>query len=167
MDADQLLHNFDENEYGVDYKNHFLEMYKVYLEMADRISSRRQSANNFFLTINTAVVGFIGYIQLGAEKGSDYYYLISVAGMVLCYIWYRLVKSYKGLNSGKFKVVRQLEKKLPVSPYDTEWEIVGKGKKPELYLPFTNIEMKVPWVFFALHAFVLLHTVPWASLKGG
>lgn len=38
MDADKLLHNFDENEYGADYKNHFLEVYKIYLEMADRLN---------------------------------------------------------------------------------------------------------------------------------
>lgn len=164
MEIDQLLYNFNEDEYGAEYKNHLLAMYKSYLEMADRISSRRQSANNFFLTINTAVVGFIGYVQLGIEKSSNYYYLISIAGMVLCYFWYRLVKSYKGLNSGKFKVIHKLEKKLPVSPYDAEWEIVGRGKKPELYLPFTKVEMKVPWIFFGLHLFVFITSVPWKEL---
>jgi hypothetical protein len=29
-------------------RGHLLEQYKLYLEMADRISSRRQSANSFF-----------------------------------------------------------------------------------------------------------------------
>ena len=33
-----------------------LEQYKLYVEMADRISSRRQNANSFFLSINTAIV---------------------------------------------------------------------------------------------------------------
>ncbi len=164
MDIDKLLHNFDENEYGPEYKAHLLEMYKTYLEMADRISSRRQSANNFFLTINTTVVGFIGYIQLGTEKTTSYYYLISLAGMILCYIWYRLVKSYKGLNSGKFKIIHKLEKKLPISPYDAEWEMVGRGKEPKIYHPFTNVEMKVPWIFFGLHLFVFIISVPWCEL---
>jgi hypothetical protein len=164
MDIDKLLHNLDEDEYGPEYKSHFLEIYKTYLEMADRISSRRQSANSFFLAINTAVVGFIGYVQLGAEGGSAYYYLISLAGMVLCYFWYRLVKSYRGLNSGKFKVIHKLEKNLPISPYDTEWEIVGRGKKPGLYTPFTNVEMRVPWVFFTLHFFVFVASLPWQKV---
>ena len=36
---------------------HLLEQYKIYVEMADRISHRRAVANTFFLTFNTAVVG--------------------------------------------------------------------------------------------------------------
>ena len=31
-----------------------LEQYKIYVEMADRISARRGLANTFFLTLNTA-----------------------------------------------------------------------------------------------------------------
>ena len=78
--------------------------------------------------------------------------------------WYRLVKSYQGLNSGKFKIIHKLEKRLPLSPYDAEWEIVGRGEKPKLYLPFTNVEMIVPWVFFGLHLFVFLKSVAWDKI---
>jgi hypothetical protein len=164
MDIDQLLHNYDEANYGPEYKAHYLEMYKAYLEMADRISSRRQSANNFFLTINTGVVGLVGYVQLSAESGSSNYFLISIAGIVLCYFWYRLVKSYKGINSGKFKIVHKLEKRLPISAYDAEWEILGRGKKSDLYLPFSKIEMSVPWVFIVLHLFVFITSLPLIEL---
>ena len=41
-------------------RGHLLEQYKLYLEMADRISSRRQSANSFFLSLNTALVALVG-----------------------------------------------------------------------------------------------------------
>jgi hypothetical protein len=40
-------------------------------------------------------------------------------------MWYRLVRSYKDLNSAKFKVIHEIEKSLPISPYDAEWEAVG------------------------------------------
>jgi hypothetical protein len=33
-----------------------LEQYKLYVEMADRLSARRALANTFFLTVNTAVL---------------------------------------------------------------------------------------------------------------
>ena len=39
-------------KYGEKYKEHLLEQYKLYVEMADRISGRRQTANSFFLSIN-------------------------------------------------------------------------------------------------------------------
>jgi len=164
MGLREKLFNCREEEYGKDYRSHYLEIYKIYLEMADRISSRRQSANSFFLTINTAIVGFVGYVQLGTKKSADYYFLVGIAGMVICYIWYRLIKSYKNINSGKFKVVHEIEKNLPMSPYDAEWEILGRGKNPKLYLPFTKIEMRVPWVFFGLHLCIFLYSIPWVKI---
>ena len=155
-----------EQEYGGDYRAHYIEIYKLYVEMADRISSRRQSANSFFLSVNTAIIAVVSYIQLGLSKGerSDFYWLISLAGMALCYMWYRLIRSYKDLNSGKFKVIHSIEDNLPISPYDAEWESIGRGKDPKLYLPFTKVEMVVPWIFFILHLVVFVRVIPWSII---
>lgn len=149
-----------------DYRAHYIEIYKLYVEMADRISSRRQSANSFFLSVNTAIIAVVSYIQLGLSKGEngDFYWLISLAGMALCYMWYRLIRSYKDLNSGKFKVVHSIEQNLPISPYDAEWESIGRGKNAKLYLPFTRVEMVVPWIFFVLHSVVFIRVIPWATI---
>ena len=38
----------------------YFEIYKIAVEMADRISARRGVANSFFLTINTTVSGSWG-----------------------------------------------------------------------------------------------------------
>jgi hypothetical protein len=148
-----------EKEYGDNYKSHYIEIYKLYVEMADKISERRQAANSFFLTINTAIVGLVSYLQLGqtGKTESIFHLMIGMAGMIICYMWYRLVLSYKQLNSGKFRVVHLIEQNLPLAPYDAEWEILGRGKDPKKYLPFTHIEIFVPWVFFGLHAFVFLY----------
>ena len=142
-------------------KTQIIEIYKTYLQMADKISDRRQSANSYFLTINTVIVGLISYLSFGTDtKNSDpYYILVSIAGMVICYYWYRLIRSYKDLNSGKFKVVHEIENLLPISPFDDEWEKLGRGKDKSKYLPFTKIEMRVPWVFFALHFVVFLKSL--------
>lgn len=148
-----------EEEYGEKHKEHYLEIYKIYIGMADKISERRQSANSFFLSINTAVVALVSYLQLGqnGKAGSTFYLVISVAGMIICYMWYRLVLSYKQINSGKFRVVHLIEQNLPLAPYDVEWELLGRGEDPKKYLPFTHIEIFVPWVFLGLHAFVFLY----------
>lgn len=144
-------------EYGPNYKAHLLEQYKLYVEMADRISSRRQSANSFFLSVNTAIIALISYINWESTNDSSFYWLVSLAGMALCFMWYRLVRSYKDLNAAKFKVIHEMEAKLPVAPYDSEWEKVGKGKNSKLYIPFTYIEIYIPWVFFVIHAFVFFN----------
>ena len=154
----------DSDKYGDKYKEHLLEQYKLYVEMADRISGRRQTANSFFLSINTAIVAFVSDVGLCAGKGANFYWVISCAGMVLCFFWYRMIRSYKDLNSAKFKVIHEMEAKLPFAPYDLEWDKIGRGDDKKLYLPFTHIEINVPWVFFAIHALVFLCGIrifPW------
>ena len=142
-----------EDSYGSDYKSHCLEIYKLYVEKADAISSRRQSANSFFLTINTGIIGVVGYVS---ESNNEVRLAVGIAGILLCFFWYRLVLSYKQMNTGKFKVIHEIEKELPLSPYDAEWEALGKGKDSKLYKPFTNTEVAVPWVFLVLHVTALI-----------
>jgi hypothetical protein len=93
------------------------------------------------------------------------YWLVAAAGIVLAYLWYRTVRSYQNLNSAKFEVIHEIEQVLPLRPYDREWERVGRGKNPKLYLPVTNVERHVPWVFLALHSVALALLVPWQGLR--
>ena len=138
-----------EKSYGADYKAHSLEIYKMYVERADAISSRRESANTFFLSVNTVLIGLVGYLDKDEACAK---LAIGCAGILLCYFWYRLLLSYKGLNTAKFQVVHEMEKRLPLSPYDAEWEFLGRGKNSDCYKPFTHIEIWVPRVFLGLHA---------------
>ena len=148
---DQLISRA-KNDYGDQYEAHVLEIYKLFVGMADQISARRQSANTYFLTVNTALIAIVGYLT-GAEREIEW--IVNLAGVLLCYTWYRLIRSYKGLNTAKFKVVHEIEKLLPLAPYDAEWEAVGRGEESQLYLPFTNIEVWVPRIFIVLHLVAL------------
>ena len=103
----------------------------------------------------------MGYV--GGTSG-NWNWAVSLAGLILCYAWYRLIRSYKDINSGKFEVIHEIEKTLPLLPYDAEWEALGRGKDPSLYLPFAHIEMWVPGIFGALHGLVLLLFIPWDPL---
>jgi len=51
------------------------------------------------------------------------------------------------MNSGKFKVIRQIEQNLPLALYDYEWKILGEGKNKKVYYSFSHIELLIPWVF--------------------
>jgi len=162
MSIEKDLVGLSETEYGESYRSHSLDIYKLYVDMADKISERRQSANSFFLTLNSAIVALVGYVNLSQDTelvASSYFWVVAIAGMVLSFLWYRLIRSYKDMNSGKFKVIHEIEKQLPLKPYDAEWTALGRGKDPSLYLPFTNIELFVPWVFIAIHLFVFLVSV--------
>ena len=153
-------------DYGESHRDHTLEIYKTYLEMADRVSARREKANAFFLATNTALIALLAKDAFGDATASPRVLevLVPIAAIVLCYLWYRIIRSYRDLNSAKFKVVHAIERLLPLRPYDAEWESVDRGKNPKLYLPFTHVEMLVPWLFMGFHALLAACTVPWAAI---
>lgn len=137
-------------EYGSHYQEHLLEEYKLYVEMADRVSQRRALANSFFLALHTGLFGFavgLSGLSSGQFENQAAGLVASVFGFPFTYVWYRVLKSYRQLNSAKYKVVHELEAKLPVAPYDNEWEKAGRGEDPKLYVPLTEVEAWVPKVF--------------------
>lgn len=148
------------NEYNSNkelYQSHILEQYKTYVEIADKISERRNLANVFFLTLNTAIVGSIGFffdkIGLVSPKWLISFPIGSI--IILCYVWWRLIKSYRQLNNAKFKVIGELETKLPSSPYfNAEWKALGEGKDNDKYTPLTHVENWVPIVFGIMYLMI-------------
>jgi hypothetical protein len=144
-----------------------MEQYKLYLEMLDRISERRQHANSFFLSINTGVCALIGYMfsKDAAVELKGFFWMTPLAGILLSYFWYRLIKSYRDLNSAKFEVVHLIEERLPLSPYHTEWLALGEGKDSKRYTPFTHLEIWVPRSFIIMYSVMILMMVPWSSLR--
>jgi hypothetical protein len=120
----------DRNSYPDNEKwySHLLDQYKLYVEMADRISQRRTTANSYFLSVNSAILAFVGYLT--SKNSTDNLWLLSIAGITLSVLWHSIITSYRDLNSAKWAVVHEIEKRLPISPYDAEWEAVERGKIP-------------------------------------
>jgi len=167
MSLEEDLFKKSPNDYGDAYQAHLLEQYKLFVESADRISQRRHSANSFFLTLNTALLALLGAIlSRNSASGAIWWFLpVVLAGMVLCYVWYSLVLSYKGLNTGKFALIHAIEKHLPIALFQAEWYQIGEGKDFKKYKPFSEIETWIPWVFATLYIvlFVVAGVQEWCS----
>ena len=95
------------------HQSHLIEQYKLYVEMADRVSARRQASSSFFLSVNTAIVGIVEYLNFGTTSKPDggFFFAVAIAGVVLSLLWYRIIRSYRDLNAAKFKVIHEVEKK--------------------------------------------------------
>lgn len=167
MEQDHTLFRKSEEEYGDQYRAHFLDIYRRYVDSAEKTTDRRQSTNSFFLTVNTALIALTGYLQLGDQGNvvSCYYGVTSMAGMVLCWAWFVLIRSYRELNGAKFEVIGAMEARLPAAPFEAEWKII-KDEKKSNHLSFSHVESIVPWVFLALHAVVFLQVLPWGCTGG-
>lgn len=135
------------------YQAAILDQYKIYVEMADRISQRRGLANTFFLTLNTAILTTVGVFWANRPDAPEValvFPLIAVLGQ--CAAWYFLVRSYRLLNGAKFEVIGALEERLPASPYwRAEWVALGEGKDPRKYWPLTHIETWIPILFVLVY----------------
>jgi len=156
MQSNDKLQSVSQADYGDQYRDHCLSMYLAYVGSADSISDRRHSANSFFLTVNTALLGITGYLQ---NAGADLLWLVAIAGMVLSYTWWRLINSYRSLNTAKFQVIHEIEQQLPFAPYDAEWEQLERGQEAKIHTPFSKVEAWVPIVFMTLHAVAFLMIV--------
>ena len=137
-----------------DYERRELfEIYKLHAESADRVSERRERAHRLYVTLFVALAVFLGgLLQLGIE-GERVQIVLRVAGfagMILAASWYVVGRSYRQLNSGKFKALQDLEKKLAYPFYTREWELLGEGKSASRYWKLTVVESVLPVVFFLL-----------------
>ena len=159
-----MLFSPDENRPAVDAA--YLEQYRLYLGLVDSISERRHKANSFFLSINTGICGLLGYLfsKDAAPELRSLFWLIPIAGIFLSYFWYRLVRSYRDLNSAKFTIIHLIEERLPLAPYKAEWIELGQGKDASRYTPFTHIEIWIPRCFILMYIGLLLYFIPWASI---
>jgi hypothetical protein len=140
-----------------------LDIYKMLVDMADKVSQRRQNANNFYLSVNTAIIGASSYIALSGHEIANILF-IAITGIGVCLIWLRNIESYKTLNEAKFKVINELERALPVSPYTVEWSHLDPEGTGNRHKPFHLVEIYVPRIFVALHLAQGLRAIPWAGL---
>ena len=141
-----------------------LELYKLYVEMADRISQRRQSANNYFLTINTALISLViaALVYSRFIKGMSHDVTlgvligVSLVGVANCWAWRALIMSYKSMNGAKFKVIHAMEKIIGYRPYFDEWEHLSRGENKKIHQKFTDVEARVPCVLGSGYAVAIV-----------
>lgn len=135
-------------------KNTLIEQYKLYVETAEKISEKRQTANTYFLSLNSFLLILAGYLT--TLKFDLWHLIIMFAGIFICIFWILNLKSYRALNTAKYQVIHKMEEKLPIKLFDDEWELLDRGENKNTYLKLSVVEQGVPIVFIILY-WVLLN----------
>jgi hypothetical protein len=141
-----------------------LDQYKLAVEMADRISARRGTANGFYFTAASALL--VSSEGLGLA-------IAAIAGMVLSGGWWMQLTSYRNLNAAKWEVINNLERRLSATPFSDEWAIIkteplerrilrsaflGNLLQPlARYVELSVVEQLVPLVYFGLFVATFVH----------
>ena len=149
-------------KYGEKYPDHLMEQYKLYVEMADRVSQRREQSNRFYVTLVAAIVALlILAARLGVADGAwpVLFLLSGLFGMALSVVWYGNIRSYRELNTAKFAIINELEKQLPTAGYADEWELLRPKEGPPKYFQLSRIEQFVPVLFALLFAALFAYSL--------
>ncbi len=146
---DKGLIRQEKESYGDSFVSDLLEQYKLYVQSAENVSSRRVTSNRYLLTINAALVALYGLQS--ANFGQDYWtLLIPVIGIPVSLLWYLIIKSHADLNRIKFDVIHEFEQHLPAAMYRYEWKLAEEGQG-KTYRAVTTIERWIPILFARLH----------------
>jgi hypothetical protein len=169
MDKDKIdsllysrAHHYND-EKSDNFIDHYLEQYRIYIHIFNSTSERRSRANEFFLGLNTAIIGVLGYLETkSSEVNTSVIFMFApLVGIAICYCWYQIIVSYKQLHKAKFAVIHNIEEKLPIALFKTEWEFLGKGKDFTKYRKISSIEKNIPIIFIILYAVIFSVNIPW------
>ena len=151
----------DKTHYGDSYRRDLFEQYRIIVEMADNHSTRRSQANEFFLLACTAVLSVTGVFSglatgVGVQISAIIVAMLSAVGLVFSIVWFFTLRTYRALNSAKYKLILEIEQSLPVNPYETEWQMVGASDRTpragiwSRHRQLTSLESFVPVLFGVL-----------------
>lgn len=142
------------------YNNMLIEQYKVYVEMADRVSARRSVYHTFFITINAFLLGAFSLIishQTAIHNNKPLLGLTLLGLLIICYAWWRLVQYFRRLNRGKQRVIAEIETRLPLSSF---WKAERKAMSTQNpYNPLKKLEVTLPLAFAALYILMYIYVL--------
>lgn len=137
-----------------------LELYRLAVEMADRVSARRSAANTYFVSLQTATLAVLGLLTgRSVQPSSGVLIAVCLAGACTSVTWFLLLRSYRDLNRAKFEVITKMEEHLPVRVFGNEWVSLKqdpvKRWRPR-YAELGSVERVVPWIFLAIYALLAI-----------
>ena len=137
-----------------------VDLYKFAVEMADRVSARRGTANAYFLAVQTTLVAVLSLGAPNLSKSSPWISAVaSAAGIALSMAWWLQLRSYRSLNSAKFAVITELEKDLGLTIYQNEWRVLSGDRVKRWRYRYAELgatERFVPWVFAVLYIVLIV-----------
>lgn len=129
-------------------QNTLLEQYKLYTELADRVSDRRMRVSQFYITLLSSYLLLLSFVFGNNSAFVGYQALIlfcvGLLGSFTCIVWWVNIHSYRQLNRHKFKVIHELEEGLTFPCFKREWELSGNGGENRKYLKLTSVEKYIP-----------------------
>ncbi|MCY4223917.1 MAG: hypothetical protein OXF06_03675 [Bacteroidetes bacterium] len=138
----------------------YLQLYKLHAEFADRVSQRRERANQLYTGLLTGLM-VVGIASLRLAPTDEPINMVlflglGILGVILSSSWLIIIRSYRQLNTGKFKSLHELEKQMSYPFFTREWEFLHQGRDYRRYWKLTVVEIFLPMTFFLASLLLIL-----------
>ena len=147
-----------------------LEQYKLLSESIDYTSEIRESANNFWISVNSLLISGVAYLRGYENINRDQYAFLMwsslILGICLCYSWLSSLGNIKKSIDTRNQIMIEIEKFLPVKIFTST---LGRSENVENKSSITIKEMLVPCIFLLGYIFfvILLLWIPSTVLGKG
>lgn len=138
-----------------------LELFKLYVATAEKVSDRRGQVNSWMISVHSLISGAFGFLQSGQYSvNSDFeksvwLLAIPLSGIIVCVSWIRLLESARLLNYAKFVVIQNFEKKFDQLYFKMEQIEYKSAKLKKPRISFSVSEKFVPYAFLVLYCIML------------
>lgn len=124
-----------------------VQIYYAYTEALSATENKRQIYNQIYLSLSIAVItayySFSGLPRI----------LVAAILLIISLSWLIGISSYRILAQAKFRVLHEMEQKLPYAPFTKEWNHV---KSRRLRVRITDAEKVVPVAVAAFALYLLV-----------
>jgi hypothetical protein len=141
------------------------EEYKLLNERAQKLSERRQTTTQTYLTINTAIFGAVAFLikDSGLRGGALVLIVLPLflVGIIACFIWLGIAKKLEKFLDWQYDRLREMEQAIPgnsmiLTRENKEFYEPTPGKKK---FSFTLQEAWLPrllMILFSLYAALMI-----------
>ncbi len=133
------------------YRSHLLEQYRIYADHWTGEQARHDRTNNFFLTVNTAVVTALAFAGRGDAilLQGPAVALLLLPAVAICLLWYVTLRSIAQWSVAQLETLQEMEAFLPLKPFTSEWH--AKLAQKRTYIRIRTVRQVVPWLFVCVH----------------
>ncbi len=135
------------------------EEYKMLCGRAEKLSERRQTTTQIYLTINTAIFGGVAF--LAKDSGFQGWkltlglLLLFAFGILICFIWLSILLKLEKFLKWQYEQLCKMEKEIPGSFqfFTKENDVFYKldKKKDDEKISFSLLEARLPAILIAVY----------------
>lgn len=138
------------------------EEYKLFVENTQKLSERRQKANEVLLAINTSIFTILAFFVKDSGFTSWRLFLFSIplfaVGILSCILWQRIITQFKALIGWRYEQLRNMEKQMPNSYQliTKEWDEGYAPQGDKERFGFARLEVWIPRLILILYMIYMI-----------